>query len=217
MWLDSMLVYSEVFETPGQRGRGKNVKRRASNARRLTFAHPNPIKDGSPDDTPHEKSKIFPAGAPICPVLFCPKAFLFGCIYEQLDRVSPSTTILFRRRNYEHSERDVLRPDVHSFEVYLSKTALFRRWNYAPLTLVAIRAYSSPCAALRRSARLSRGCSSSRRENAETFASLFVPTELSRSSLIFTPRELKRTRAPHRRYSDCYTKCQSRHSSARPA
>ena len=32
---------------------------------------------------------------------------------------------------------------------------------------VAIRAYSSPCAALRRLARLSRGCSFSRRENAE--------------------------------------------------
>ena len=95
-----------------------------------------------------------------------------------------------------------------------STTALFRRRNYAPLSLVAIRACSSPCAVLRRSARLSRGCSSSRRENAETFASLLVPTELSRSSLIFTPRGYKRIRAPHRRYSDCYTKCQSRHSSA---
>ena len=92
---------------------------------------------------------------------------------------------------------------------------LFRRRNYAPLSLVAIRAVSSPCAALRQAARLSRDCSSSRRENAETFASLLVPTELSRSSLIFTPRGYKRTRAPHRRYSDCYTKCQSRHSSAR--
>ena len=94
-------------------------------------------------------------------------------------------------------------------------TALFRRRNYAPLSLVAIRAVSSPCAVLRRSARLSRGCSSLRRENAETFASLLVPWELSRSSLIFTPRGYKRIRAPHRRYSDCYTKCQSRHSSAR--
>ena len=91
---------------------------------------------------------------------------------------------------------------------------LFRRRSHAPLSLVAIRAVSSPYAALRRSARLSRGCSSSRRENAEMFASLLVPTELSRSSLIFTPRGYKRTRAPHRRYSDCYTKCQSRHSSA---
>ena len=165
---------------------------------------------------PHMKNqRFFLRGPQFAPSPCVPMRSCFGRIYEQLDRVSPSTTILFRRRNYEHSERDVLRPDVHSFEVYLSKTALFRRWNYAPLTLVAIRAYSSPCAALRRSARLSRGCSSSRRENAETFASLFVPTELSRSSLIFTPRELKRTRAPHRRYSDCYTKCQSRHSSAR--
>ena len=74
---------------------------------------------------------------------------------------------------------------------------IFRRRYHAPLSLVAIRACSSPCAALRRSARLSRGCSSSR-------------PELSRSSLIFTPREYKRIRAPHRRYSDCYTKCQSR-------
>ncbi len=96
-----------------------------------------------------------------------------------------------------------------------STTALIRRRNYAPLSLVAIRACPSPYAALRRSARLSRGCSSSRRENAETFASLLVPLELSRSSLIFTPREYKRTRAPHRRYSDCYAKRQSRHSSAR--
>ena len=104
------------------------------------------------------------------------------------------------------------------------RRTLIRRRNHAPLSLVAIRAVSSPCAVLRRSARLSRGCSSSRRENAETFASLLVPTELSRSSLIFTPRGYKRiraphrrysTRAPHRRYSDCYTKCQSRHSSAR--
>ena len=93
--------------------------------------------------------------------------------------------------------------------------SLFRRRSHAPLSLVAIRASSSPCAALRRSARLPRGCSSSRRENAETFASLLVPWELSRSSLIFTPRGYKRIRAPHRRYSDCYTKCQSRHSSAR--
>ena len=54
----------------------------------------------------------------------------------------------------------------------------------------------------------------SRRENAETFASLLVPWELSRSSLISTPRGCKRTRAPHRRYSDCYAKRQSRHSSA---
>ena len=74
-------------------------------------------------------------------------------------------------------------------KVYLNTMLLFRRRNYAPLTLVAIRACSSPYAALRRSARLSRGCSSSRRENAETFALLLVPTELSRSSLIFTPRE----------------------------
>ena len=99
-------------------------------------------------------------------------------------------------------------------QVSSSTTVLFRRRSHAPLSLVAIRACSSPCAALRRSARLSRGCSSSRRENAETFASLLVPTELSRSSLIFTPRGYKRIRAPHRRYSDCYTKCQSRHSSA---
>ena len=132
---------------------------------------------------------------------------------------------LFRRRSNENSERDALRPDAHLFEVEpltnahsfgacLNAMFLFQGRSHAPLSLVAIRACSSPCAALRRSARLSRGCSSSRRENAETFASLLVPTELSRSSLIFTPRELKRTRAPHRRYSDCYTKCQSRHSSA---
>ena len=92
---------------------------------------------------------------------------------------------------------------------------LIRRRNYAPLSLVAIRACSSPCAAMRRAARLPRGCSSSRRENAETFALLLVPTELSQSSLIFTPRGCKRIRAPHRRYSDCYAKRQSRHSSAR--
>ena len=76
---------------------------------------------------------------------------------------------------------------------------IFRRRYHAPLTLVAIRACSSPCVALRRSARLSRDCSSSRRENAETFASLLVPMELSRSSLIFTPRDLKFIR-PHTFY-----------------
>ena len=50
------------------------------------------------------------------------------------------------------------------------------------------------CAFLRRSpqnaerARLRAMCSFSRRENAEAFATLLVPTELSRCSLIFTPR-----------------------------
>ena len=118
-------------------------------------------------------------GPLLCPVPFVPIRSCFRRINEQLDRACLNTMSLFRRR------------------------------NYAPLTLVAIRACSSPCAVLRRSARLS-----SRRENAETFASLLVPTELSRSSLIFTPRGYKRTRVPHRRYSDCYTKCQSRYSSA---
>ena len=93
------------------------------------------------------------------PSPFVPMRSCFGRISRQLDRACLNTTSLIRGR------------------------------NYAPLSLVAIRASSSPCAALRRSARLSRGCSSSRRENAETFASLLVPTELSQSSLIFTPRE----------------------------
>ena len=50
------------------------------------------------------------------------------------------------------------------------------------------------CAFLRRSprsaerARRRAMCSFSRRENAKTFATLLVPTELSRCSLIFTPR-----------------------------
>ena len=100
--------------------------------------------------------------------------------------------------------------DEHFFGASPGTMVLFRRRNYAPLSLVAIRACSSPCAALRRSARLSRGCSSSRRENAETFASLLVPTELSPSSLIFTPRGYKRIRAPHRRSSDCCAPRQSR-------
>ena len=52
---------------------------------------------------------------------------------------------------------------------------------------VAIRAVSSPYAAPLRSARLPHGRSFSRRENAKTFASLLVPMELSRNSLIFTP------------------------------
>ena len=83
----------------------------------------------------------------------------------------------------------------------LNTPFLFRRRPHAPLSLVAIRAVSSPCAALRRSARLSRDCSSSRRENAETFASLLVPAELSRSSLIFAPRRCKRTKPlPSARY-----------------
>ena len=43
------------------------------------------------------------------------------------------------------------------------------------------------------------GTPNSRRENAETFASLLVPAELSRSSLIFTPRDLKFIR-PHTFY-----------------
>ena len=50
-------------------------------------------------------------------------------------------------------------PSVTSHDTTLSRS----KWS-----LVAIRSYSSPYAALRRSARLSRGCSSSRRENAET-------------------------------------------------
>ena len=136
--------------------------------------------------------KILSAGTPHCAALRGPRqrsSFAF-CIqmatFSELafERASPGTMSLFRRR------------------------------NYAPLSLVAIRAVSSPCAALRRSARLSRGCSSSRRENAETFASLLVPTELSPSSLIFTPRGYKRTRAPHRRYSDRCALRRSRHSSA---
>ena len=50
----------------------------------------------------------------------------------------------------------------------LNTPFLFRRRNYAPLSLVAIRACSSPCAVPRRAARLSRDRSLSRRENAET-------------------------------------------------
>ena len=60
-------------------------------------------------------------------------------------RASPSTMSLFRRRNNENSERDVLRHDAylfgvepltnaHLFEASLSTMLLFRRRNYAPLS-----------------------------------------------------------------------------------
>ena len=152
----------------------------------LSICAPMPHQRWGPRMIPHMKNqRFFLRGPQFAPSPLVSMRSYCGCINGQIDRASPSTTDLFRRR------------------------------NYAPLSLVAIRACSSPCAALRRAARLSRGCSSSRRENAETFASLLVPAELSQSSLIFTPRGYKRTRAPHRRYSDCYAKRQSRHSSAR--
>ena len=79
--------------------------------------------------------------------LLCGRAF--PCSSSKYrHRASKSLFSKYRPRTWKELDR-----------ACLSTTVLFRRRSHAPLTLVAIRACSSPCAALRRSARLSRGCS----------------------------------------------------------
>ena len=46
-----------------------------------------------------------------------PTRSCFGRINEQLDKACLSTTVLFRRRNNEQHERDVLRHDAYLFGV----------------------------------------------------------------------------------------------------
>ena len=102
--------------------------------------------------------------------LLCGRAFPCSSSKYRPRASNKNVGVGFRRGTSQYRPRDSNKLDRAS----PSTMSLFRRRSHAPLTLVAIRACSSPCAALRRSARLPRGCSSSRRENAGTFVSLLV-------------------------------------------